>query len=585
MLGGYSFRIVTGVYRHLTRFTRATIKFMGKTASRARLALILLFLGFFIFSVWLFSHTFGFDPKTQSIRIGSTLWSDFGAHLPMVRSFSMGSNWWRLTHGEAPQSPLFPGEKIRYHFLFYMLSGILERMGVRIDWALNIPSIIGMFLLLGFIYLTVRKIFVSGWVAILSVLFFLFNGSLSFLAFFRSHPVSVSTPGDIFSATRFPSFGPWDGGLVSAFWNLNIYTNQRHLALSYAICLIIIYLLYTHKPETALNQRAWFGIAIGILAGSLLFLNQAAFIIAAVYLFWLFVIHPPARFPALVSGLVIIPLLFLYRNVFAIPSPIPVEAGYLIEKPLTVSKFAVYWWHNLGLHVFLIPFGFIFAPRTAKLLIIPLILLFAVPNIWRLSPDMINNHKLFNFVIIMGASYSAVFLVRLWQARRGILAVFNRLITLILFVFLTVSGVIDFAVIANDNIGGLTDIGGNPDARFFADSTKPEDLVLNSTWFYHPASLAGRDIFSGYAYFTWSYGYDKDEREKQLNSIYGASDPVTACRLLRRYGIDWVELNDSPEGYVRINPLLWYGTFSPFYRNSDSRINVYSTARICSRYE
>src|SRR4030042_3640834 len=100
------------------------------------LRLIILIFCCLTISSYLMFRTFSYDTQTSSILIASKLWSDFSAHIPLIRSFSLGQNW-------TPQYPIFPGEPIRYHFLFYLLVGMLEKIGIRIDWALNIPSLIG----------------------------------------------------------------------------------------------------------------------------------------------------------------------------------------------------------------------------------------------------------------------------------------------------------------------------------------------------------------------------------------------------------------------------------------------------------
>ena len=189
-----------------------------------------------LFSSYLMFHTFSYDGKNSSMLIASKAWSDFGAHIPLIRSFSLGNNW-------PPEYPLFPGEPIRYHFLFYFLVGMLEKAGLRIDWALNIPSIIGFTGLMIGIAVIAQKLFKDKRITILSLLFFLFNGSLSFVRFFQTHSVK-----EIMTNTTFPSFAPWGPGEITAFWNLNIYTNQRHLAFAFALALLFIgILLYIEK--------------------------------------------------------------------------------------------------------------------------------------------------------------------------------------------------------------------------------------------------------------------------------------------------------------------------------------------------
>src|SRR3989338_8798848 len=426
----------------------------------------------FAFSFWLMFSTFSYDGKNGAFLISDKLWSDFGSTLPLIRSFSLGSNW-------PIQHPLFPGEPIRYHPLFYMATGLLEKAGLRLDFGLNILSGLGFFFVLVFIFKFGQTLFSSRAVAALAVVFFLFNGSLSFLRFFNQHPVSSQTLHDIVINSRFPAFGflPW-----------------------------LAFFRYTIQISPFFNLRI----------------------------------------------------------------------GYLSPQPVTVVSFIKFWLANFGLHLFLIPLGFLFSPRPAKVLVIPLLLLFAIPNLWQLSPDLINNHKFFNFFLILSNLYTAYFIVTIAKIGRLGIAVAS-----ILVITLTVSGIIDFFPIVNDAKLNLADIPSNPDARFFYQSTSPRAVVLNSFWFYHPASIAGRPIYNGYSYFTWSYGYDQVTREKQTKDIYAAPTKGLACTLLRNSDISYVELNSRPEGFLAPNWTMWNQEFTPLYINPDSGIRVFSVAQNC----
>lgn len=128
------------------------------------------------FSWWLMSSTFGYEDGR--IVIAGKLYSDFGAHMPLIRSFSMG---WNIP----PEYPFFVGEPIRYHYLFYALVGLLERIGFRLDMALNIPSAFGLSLLLFMIYLYGKTLFGRRAAGIIALFLFLFNGSLAFVEYFN----------------------------------------------------------------------------------------------------------------------------------------------------------------------------------------------------------------------------------------------------------------------------------------------------------------------------------------------------------------------------------------------------------------
>ena len=118
---------------------------MRSALSRHRPLIIdsLVFFGCFAGSYWLMNRTFQYHD--QSFVIASKLWSDFGAHIPLIRSFSFGHNW-------PPEYPTFPGEPIRYHYLFYLAVAGLEKIGVNLGLALNLLSAAGLTLLLFMIF-------------------------------------------------------------------------------------------------------------------------------------------------------------------------------------------------------------------------------------------------------------------------------------------------------------------------------------------------------------------------------------------------------------------------------------------------
>ena len=93
----------------------------------------------FIFSSFLMWKTFRVN-SSGNMQVATRVWSDFAATIPLIRSFSYGSNF-------PIQYPIFAGPPIRYHFVFFAVVGFLEKIGLRIDWALNGLSVLGFFLL------------------------------------------------------------------------------------------------------------------------------------------------------------------------------------------------------------------------------------------------------------------------------------------------------------------------------------------------------------------------------------------------------------------------------------------------------
>lgn len=546
---------------------------------------VFLALSAFFFSFYLMFHTFSYDSKAHHLLIASKAWSDFGAHIPLIRSFSYGPNASRLIQGKPIESPLFPGEPIRYHFGFYAFVGILEKLGIRIDWAFNLPSAVGFFIMLLGIFLLSYALFSNYYVSVLSVLFALFNGSFSFLRFFTLHPLSLTTPYDIITNSKFPAFGPWDGNTITAFWTLNIYTNQRHLALSYGIALCLLNVLLTRSSKSLTAHRWLYIISITMGASALLFFNYPVALMFGLCSLTIWIIRREVRLPLSIAGIMTLPALAFLAHEAHIGSDIVWQPGYLVAQ-LAPKQFIQFWIDNIGLHSLFIPLGLLLAPKKAKRMFMgPLLILFILPNIFRFSPDMINNHKFFNFFLIIGGMFSAYTIIRILNMytcihTKILRTTLQSIVGFGLIGILMLSGIIDLFPVINDTFGSIPDITVSPDSRFIQQHTKPEDVIANSTWFYHPASIAGRPVFSGYTYFTWSYGYDQVAREQTIRSLYEAQHITQVCTLLYENHIAYVELNKIPESYLHPNYALW-NTLSPIYENPSSHLKIYSRASLC----
>ncbi len=507
-----------------------------------------------------------FSYKVGSMLIATKAWSDFASTIPLIRSFSLGSNF-------PPQYPLFPGEPIHYHFLFYFLVGILEKLGIRIDYALNIPSTISFLGLLLIIYFFAKKIFKSTMVGILSVIFFLFNGSLSFLDFFKIHPLSISTLKDIIINPTFPSFGPYDGKIVSAFWNLNIYTNQRHLAGAFAISLCIIYLFLTPIFK---NRKVNFKISIllGIVLGFFFYFHLAVFLTTAIVLILLSLFFKELR----ISGLIIL----MISGIIAIPQYLYIQSGsssfkpflspgYLASFNLTFFSFIKYWFYNLGLHSILIPIGFFLSNKNTKKIFMAFFTFFVVGNLIQFSPEIAANHKFFNYFMIIGVMFSSLVLAKLWNRKH-----LFKPVVIILFFFLTLSGVIDFFPVYNDGKITLADYPINKDAEWIKDNTPRNSIFLNSQYLYDPASLAGRKIFLGWPYFAWSAGYDTLTRDNLRKSLLNSTNLDIFCTEVLKNKINYVELNKENTEF-QINYSFFEKNLKKKYQ--DSQYEIFNTGR------
>lgn len=524
----------------------------------------------FIFSYFLFFNTF--LEKDNKLFIASKAWSDFASHIPLIRSFSLGSNL-------PPEYPLFPGEPIKYHFLFYYLVGLLEKIGFNVGFALNSLSALGFILLLFAIYLLSKEIFKSKSIGLLSVILFIFNSSLSFLYFFKKYPISINTPNQIIKNADFLSFAPYGDGIISAFWNLNILTNQRHLSISFALSLFIIYLVLAPVFNKKAHSK-FAHILLGIILGLSFFLHTAVYLMTSLVLIGFLIYFSKLRKNLFIllsfAGIIFLPQ-YLFLNSSPGFSP-NFELGYLISGNFSLEKFIEFWSFNLGLSIITIPLGILFANKPQRKIFLSFFILFMIGNLIQFSPEIAANHKFFNFFIIIGNMFSAFILVKVWK-RKNLLKPF----AVIIFLFLIFGGIIDLFPIINDRKYELNDYKNDPDASWILDNTEKNSIFLNSTYLYNPASLAGRKIYFGWPYFAWSQGYDTYYRGELFKKMLGTTSKPEACNLLKENKIDYVEIKDQSPPDPNIPPIskIYKTEFNPSYENTLNNYRIYNVIKNC----
>lgn len=84
-----------------------------------------------------------FYIRNGELYSGFSVYGDYAPHTAMMRSFSKGNNF-------PTEYPHFGGQDVKYHFMFQFLVGNLEFLGIRLDFAYNIESVLA---LLGFLML------------------------------------------------------------------------------------------------------------------------------------------------------------------------------------------------------------------------------------------------------------------------------------------------------------------------------------------------------------------------------------------------------------------------------------------------
>jgi len=517
-----------------------------------------------IFSAFIMFHTFGYDFSGY-LEISRHVYSDFAGNIPLIRSFSLGNNI-------PVEYPLFAGGGIRYHFLMYFQAGLLEHLGMPIDYALNIPSIMYFTSLICLIYALGKYIFRNKYIGMLAVILFLFNGSLSFISAIEKN----KTVDDILQSTEYASFAPYrEGDVITAFWNLNVYVNQRHLAFGFSVVLLSLILFL----QTAKKNRGNASLLLGLSLGLLPFWHGSAFLAAAMIFGGLVILHGFKKETIIVLftsvAIAALEVIFIFHGSGTAPS---IHVGYL-AKDLSPQSLIFYWFLNIGLALPLMILGFYFSEKRLRILFIAFGLLFLIPNIVQFTPEVAANHKFFNLWLILANFYVAIGLIKITNIK----VLPRYAMVSVLVILLTLSGLLDFIVLLNIEKGKIAD-DADPLVLWIKNNTSPDDVFLTSYQIYHPVGLAGRKVLLGWPYFSWSAGYDTYSRSSLIQNIYSIRAKEQMCNELQRNKIDFVvtggNLDDYPGG--KDNREFFENTFHTAFKSGTSRFIVYDVKTNCA---
>jgi hypothetical protein len=242
-------------------------------------------------SGWVMLQRLAGDPLMVSLNT----WGDTALHIGIARSFSEGDNF-------PPVFPIFAGETIRYHFGFDFYAGVLERMGLPIEWAFNLPGALGFTAIMVLVYELAYYLWRRVSIGLIAAALFATNGSLAFLRYFAKYP-SVAEALKFkhwWNVDKYQAIAPFqDGERISIFWTLNPYLTQTHLIVSMALVLFVGYALVRHLrgpggisgdlPDTNPDEnrrqplpreRA---VVLGLLSGAAFWLNGILFVVSMIF--------------------------------------------------------------------------------------------------------------------------------------------------------------------------------------------------------------------------------------------------------------------------------------------------------------
>jgi hypothetical protein len=177
--------------------------------------------------------------------------------------------------------------------------------------------------------------------------------------------------------------------------------------------------------------------------------------------------------------------------------------------------------------------------------------------------------------MIIGVMFSAFFLVNLWRLHKVL-----KIVAVMLFLSLTLSGVIDFFPILNDYKISLNDYGKNKDVAWIIKNTNPKSIFLNTQYLYDNASIAGRKVFLGWPYFAWSQGYDTLKRDDLRKSLLNTNDLKYFCKNVNTHNLSYAEILSSDKD-TPINTTFFINNFPKVFFNRESNFSIFQINNVC----
>lgn len=556
----------------------------------------LVWLGAFaVLAAWLMLATL--SMKDGQFQIAFKAWTDFGANISLTQSFALGRNF-------PPQHPFFPGEFIRYHFLFWFQTANLEFLGLNPVWSINLLSILSLLALLVLIMTLGEVLFNSRVVGRVAALLFFFSSSLSYLPFLRSQSSVRGGLSAIWGAKEFLASGyPFRGetwGVLSA----NVFAYQRHLISGIGLLLVAIIFVaercraFTATPEKTetppgivdaegagddvvtareaipsesakerafdLGWKPW--IFCGVLIGLLPYWNSPTYL-AALAIFGCVMLVFPFRLQtaALIGAAIIVglPQILMLRSGNASTYPL-FNPGYTLENPSLWLVVKYLGW-TFGVKWILLGVAVAFASGFHRKLLLAFSSLVVVVFLFQLSPDIFNNHKLLNIWVTLVNVYAAY---ALWQIAR--IRIAGVVLSVVLAIATIFGGVVDLFPLHNDPMLAVP-YENDRLSQWLLANTQPSDVLLTHTLLTHQTLFTGRKIYLGYTLFAWTAGYNVPEREALYRRMLQETDVAQLKQLLRENKIAYVAIDDgvrNNESLPDLNESVYHQHFQRVFEDT-----------------
>jgi len=520
-----------------------------------------LFTGFLMFLT--------FHVSGDKIRVGYSVFSDFAPHLGMIRSFSASNNF-------PTQYAHFAGEDIRYHFMFQFMVGNLEYLGLRLDFAFNLPSMFGMIATYMLLFVLAVRLTRSRLCAYLAAFLFTFRSSFTVFRY-----MAEQGKGNVINAlltnTEFLGYTQNENW---GLWNLNVYCNQRHLAFALAMLVLAILLFFPYveqmgtkllavREKKALQYRAEqlktlfftktafgvldikFAVGMGVFLGALAFWNGSALVATLAMLFFMAAVSD-YRLDYLITAVFVLVLYFCQSTLFVEGSVVSPAYffGFLAENK-TMWGVLVFIVELTGIVLFIAITGAMQVKGTRRYMLLVFLVPFVLAFTLALTGDITVNHKWIMMSLMLVSMFAAIVLKNLLESGDWL----KRVVAILLLFVLTATGMYDLTTVIKRNENYLEFSYDDPVTNWIMENATCEDMFLTPYYSLNRVVMGGAMLYYGWPYYAWSAGYDTNTRDREVKKMYQASSPEELDALITEHNIRYIivdhDCRTSSEYFVR----------------------------------
>jgi DNA-binding beta-propeller fold protein YncE len=319
----------------------------------------------------------------------------------------------------------------------------------------------------------------------------------------------------------------------------------------------------------------------GVLLGLLPMWNAAVFAAAFALLLALFILLPLKKQMlalAIPAGILALPqVIYLSSGGFHDPGASVIHWGYLMSPPnceLCLTNPSIwmaikYLGFTVGFKWILVALALLLASSLQRRFFAAALSLVVLTFLFQFSVEIAANHKFLHVWIIVVNLFVAYGLYRLWIMKTVPIA--GRVAAVVLTALIVTGGVIDLFPIHNSGYGEA-DFKNDPLVNWVRANTKGDAIFLSDRFVAHPILLAGRKIFFGWQYFTWSAGYDLGKREPAYRKMFESRDPAEVFQLLKANAIDYIAYDDGirrSDYFTKPNEQVYAKNFPKVWEDKD----------------